>query len=336
MKRRPASTRSQRGAALLTAMVIVTLVATLAAAIIWQQWRAIQVESAERARVQARWVLIGAIDWARLILREDARTGGPDHLAEPWAVPLAEARLSTFLAADRDNTADDDGPDAYLSGAISDAQSRYNLHNLSLGDDKAAEAEQRIFARLLDTVGANPSLAAGVTETLRKAIPAAANVAPGATPTAPTSDNALAVSADANAPIAPSRLEQLVWCGLDADTLRRLTPYVVWLPTKTTVNLNTAPREVIAAVVEGMDLASADRLVQARQRTPFRNLTDAQNLLSGQPQLDPARVGVTTANFEVSGRLRLDDRIVEQHAWLVRRGLDVQVFAMEQRSAVTP
>ena len=43
-------------------------------------------------------------------------------------MPLAEARLSTFLAADKDNT--DDAPDAFLSGAISDVQARYNLHNL--------------------------------------------------------------------------------------------------------------------------------------------------------------------------------------------------------------
>ena len=68
---------------------------------IWQQWRAVQVEAAERARTQSAWILSGALDWARLILREDARNGGTDHLGEPWAVPLAEARLSTFLAADK-------------------------------------------------------------------------------------------------------------------------------------------------------------------------------------------------------------------------------------------
>src|SRR6187399_2594435 len=119
------SCRRQRGAALLTAMIIVALVATLAGSMVWQQWRAIQVEAAERARTQSAWVLSGALDWARLILREDAKTGGTDHLGEPWAVPLAEARLSTFLAADKDNT--EDAPDAFLSGSITDANSRYNL-----------------------------------------------------------------------------------------------------------------------------------------------------------------------------------------------------------------
>jgi general secretion pathway protein K len=91
--------RRQRGAAILTAMLTVVLVATLASAMLWQQWRGVEVETAQRGRVQAAWILVGALDWARLILREDARRGGADHLAEPWAVPLAPARLSTFLAA---------------------------------------------------------------------------------------------------------------------------------------------------------------------------------------------------------------------------------------------
>ena len=66
----------QQGAALLMAMVIVTLVATLSATMVWQQWRAVHVESAERVRTQATWVLSGALDWAMLILREDQRSGG--------------------------------------------------------------------------------------------------------------------------------------------------------------------------------------------------------------------------------------------------------------------
>ena len=62
--------RTQRGAALLVAMVLLTVVATLSAAMVWQQWRAVQVEAAERSRSQSAWILVGALDWARLILRE--------------------------------------------------------------------------------------------------------------------------------------------------------------------------------------------------------------------------------------------------------------------------
>jgi len=40
----------QRGAALLAAMLTVTLVATFAATALWQQWRSVEVEAAERRR----------------------------------------------------------------------------------------------------------------------------------------------------------------------------------------------------------------------------------------------------------------------------------------------
>ena len=50
------SRRAQRGAAILTAMLIVVLVATLASSALWQQWRAVEVEAAERSRTQSAWV----------------------------------------------------------------------------------------------------------------------------------------------------------------------------------------------------------------------------------------------------------------------------------------
>ena len=70
--------------------------------------------SGRAGRVQSAWLLTGALDWARLILRQDAITGGADHLAEPWAVPLNEARLSTFLSMET-SSADSDR-DAFLPG----------------------------------------------------------------------------------------------------------------------------------------------------------------------------------------------------------------------------
>ena len=65
---------ASRGAALLAAMLTVSLVAMLAAGAAWQQWRTVEVESTERQHAQAQWLLLGALDWARIILREDARS----------------------------------------------------------------------------------------------------------------------------------------------------------------------------------------------------------------------------------------------------------------------
>ena len=141
---------TQLGAALVAAMLTVALVATLAAGAMWQQWRTTEVESASRARAQARWLLTGALDWARVILREDSRASqgnNVDHLAEPWAIPLQEAKLSSFVSALPDGSgsqvSDAIADQVWLSGQISDAQGKLNLSNLMQGDKLDAAAWRR-------------------------------------------------------------------------------------------------------------------------------------------------------------------------------------------------
>lgn len=305
--RRLAHRSQQRGAALLTAMIIVTLIVTLAASMVWQQWRAVEVETAERARAQAAWILNGALDWARLILREDARSNRPTALTEPWATPLAEARLSTFLAADKNNA--DDAPDAFLSGAIEDAQARFNLTNLVQGGQIVAEP-MAAFDRLCQAIGVSSDVCTRIAAGLRDAEAAPAT---GTTTTA--------------APLRPQTVAQLAWLGIDADSIERLAPYVVILPATTKVNVNTAAREVIAAVVPNLDLASAERLVRTR---PFKN---AQEIDQQLPNMGAsARLETRSVFFEVRGRLRLADRALEQRSLIQRRGLDMVVLRREQVS----
>lgn len=306
-----ANVQRQRGAALLIAMALMTLVATLASGMIWQQYRAIQVEAAERSRTQSAWILNGALDWARLILREDARTGGPTALSEPWATPLAEARLSTFLALDKDNNSDT-GPDAFLSGAIADLQSRYNLRNL-VDKGKILEAELASLQRLCEQAGAPTDTAQRI----------AAGMLAGDT-------------AAADAPLAPQRVDQLRWLGIEPAVIERLRPWVDILPVRTTVNLNTAERDVIVAVSPGLDTGAAEALVQSRQRKAFKTVPDAAAVLSRPQLLDPQRVGTQSNYFEVRGKLRLDDRTLEERSVVERRGLDVNPILRERISSVTP
>jgi len=342
--RQPSGRSQQRGAALLTAMMIVALVATLAGSMVWQQWRAIQVETAERARAQSAWILSGALDWARLILREDARSGGQngiDHLGEPWAVPLAEARLSTFLAADKDNT--EDAPDAFLSGAISDVQARYNLRNL-INPNRAIDPDELIIlSRLCETVGVSVDVATRIADGLQSATPASAaasaasDVAASTGAAAPTGMPTPAVipAPPADPPLYPSTTRQLTWLGIDPEAVRLLEPYVAILPqgaiaTKPLVNANTASREVLGAAT-GLDLATAERIVQSRQRVPLKSTPDLQALAPSLQASGAAHVGFKSDYFEVRGRLRLGDVVLEQRS-LVQRfpNLDVKVLRRER------
>lgn len=347
----------QTGAALLSAMLTVTLVATFAAAALWQQWRSVEVETAERARVQSTWILTGALDWSRLILREDGRAGGADHLAEPWAVPLNEARLSAFLAVDKN--ASETEREAFLSGQVIDLQGKLNVNNLLEGNSLSATALasfSRLFellglpkeqlltlaSSLLEAVrdptppgtGANPN--PNATPALTGAAPAAsAASAPAATGTTPTPVTAPVTTA--LSPLMPERVEQLAWLGLPRETLAVLMPYITLLPQRTAVNLNTASVEVIYASTPGLDMANAQRLVAARDRKHFSTLAEANQQLGGtEGKFSDAQHAVATRFFEVTGQLRLDQTLVQERSVLQRDGLQVRTLWRDRGVVISP
>jgi len=306
--------RCQRGAAILTAMLTVVLVATLASAMLWQQWRGAEVESAQRTRVQAAWILVGALDWARLILREDARQGGADHLAEPWAVPLAPARLSTFLAAERGQALVGDNPDAdqeaFLSGSMQDLQARLNVTNL-IDNGKLHQPSVVAWRRLFKQL----NLPERELQTLTQSLLAAS------TPVA-------SAAADASRPLLPRAVPDLRWLGLSASSLQTLQPFITLLPERTVVNLNTAEPEVLLATVTGLDMAQAQALVQARAAQHLSTLMDAENLVDNPAvHFDATEQGVASRFFGVTGQLRLGQTTVQERSVLQRDGLDVKTLS---------
>lgn len=300
--------QAQRGAALLLAMLTVTLVATFAATALWQQWRAVEVEQSERARSQSAWVLVGALDWGRLILREDARASGSiDHLAEPWAVPLQESRMSTFLAAENGvSQGGDEGlPEVFLSGSIVDLQSRMNVANLVDQEGKLLEKPLEAFKRLFELLGLPQAEFMAMAENLRRASQKQ------------TSDGS-------DVPLRPERFDQLGWLGVSPATLRVLEPYVTLLPQNNTqINLNTASAQVIAASSQDLDLADAQRLVQARTNSPLRDVASAAKILSPDSTLTMTDYSVTSIFFEVNGRLRMEGTVVSERSLVKRNGLSV-------------
>lgn len=306
-------TRQQRGAALIMAMMTVALVTSMAGLALWQQWRSVAVETAQKTRTQALWVLTGAQDWARLILREDGRSGGPDHLGEPWAVPLEEARLSTFLAADK-TVQDDDNvlPQAFLSGRITDLQGRLNVQNLVV-DGQVSEPDLLAFAKLFSLLKLPPQELQQLIYNWRL--------------TRSNTSNPNDEGVQSLLPLQAQRIEQLGWLGVSAASLARLQPFITLLPVRTPVNLNTAPAEVIYACIPSLTMAQAQRLVNQRQLMHFQSLTDVSKVVAEtNGQLSDTRHGVKTRFFEIRGRLRQDQLVVEQRAVVQRDDLVVKVL----------
>ncbi|MFN3956022.1 MAG: type II secretion system minor pseudopilin GspK [Tepidimonas ignava] len=304
-----------RGSALLVALMLMAVVAALGAAAWSLQWRAWAVERAERQQAQAAWLLTGALDWARLIVREDGRASTNDHLGEPWAVPLQPTRLGTFLRTHPTVTEDDPAQAAWLSGRIEDVQARLNWRNLidtGVHPPRLAPLPLAAFERLYAVLGLPSAELHSVAQQLLAAWPSATQPA-------------------RNLP--PQRLEDLRSLGLSTTSLTALQPWTTWLPEPTPVNVNTAPAPVLRAVIAGLEPEEAKRLVTVRNQRPF----DSLGALSAQlPQLasvlQPTQLTVSSRYFVVTGQLRLDDLEVEQQALLRRDGTRVTVLWRTRRT----
>lgn len=109
--------KNQSGAALITAMLLAALITILAASWLARFDSQLRIVEMQRTGTQTRWLLRAATHWARVILAEHADSAF--HLGEPWAVPIASTRIADISGTQ----------EAYFSGRIIDAQSRFNLHN---------------------------------------------------------------------------------------------------------------------------------------------------------------------------------------------------------------
>lgn len=286
------------------AMLVVAVSAVLVSGAFLRQSVLIQQVENEIAIDQAQSLLDGAIDWVRVILLEDARTSATDHLGEPWAVTLEETRLD-----------DDSGDPAWISGAIEDAQSRYNLRNLS-GSGGPVPQEVSVLRRLLELVGADPTLAVSITLQVHEAI--------AGRPGAPWQDR-----------IMPATLDDIAFRdSAERAAIELLRPFVTLIPVPTPVNANTAPAEVLAARFESLSLIDARRLVESRERTVFRDLQDMGGRLRGQQFAgETQQVAVATQYFLVRGFAEYRRVRVRALALLWRHEGQVEVLWSREEAA---
>lgn len=294
----------QRGVAVVTALLLTTLAITIVASLFWQQQ--VQVRSIEnqRLQLQKQWILRGALDWTRLILREDARHSAVDHLGEPWAVPLAETRLDQYVEAAR---AGGEVPDAALSGSIVDAQSRFNLRNLCPGGTVNA-AEVAVFGRLLTNLQHSPALAQAAADLMASAQQKTGQVA-------------ARTDASAGRPMNIEYVDDLLAVpGFTPEIFESIKEYVVVLPQPTKINVNTAAPEVLAARFDTLTAADAAALVAARENTWFRNEGEVQQQLQGKGLGSAAgQIAFSTNYFLINGNVRLSRAEMQMQALIQRQ-----------------
>ena len=305
----------QQGVAVITALLLTTLAVTIVASLFWQQQ--VQVRSIEnqRTQLQKQWILRGALDWAKLILRSD--TNQVDYAGDPWAIPLAEVRLDEFV---ENGKQDADASSATLSGFIVDAQSRFNLNTLLRGGS-VSPPDVAAFTKLLENlrIDSAANLAAATADYL-----ISARMPTPILPTATAQPPASSTPAKTDAAVATPRMMQLLQIddllaisGFSSDTVNRLKDFVTVLPPNdSSTNVNTASAELISAIIPGLSLSDAIAVVASRDRAYCKDRTDFLSRLPAAITAAPAArnigsVDVKTQYFLVNGRVKLNNAILE-------------------------
>jgi general secretion pathway protein K len=244
--------RRQRGVAVLTAMLIVTIGTIIAVNLMWQATLDIRRAESALAADQGLMFVQGAEAWAADILRQDqVDSPNSDNLSEQWAIELPALPV--------------DG--GTITGKLVDLQGRFNVNNLLKADGTENELARKQFERLLNSLDVDPALAGAVVDWLD----------PDTDMRFPSGGEDVAYSGidppyrTANGTITTVS-ELMAVAGFDRDVYSRVAPYIAALPIGTKLNVNTAADYLLASLSDDIDIATAGALVDERAGAEFPDI----------------------------------------------------------------
>ncbi|HEX5339777.1 MAG TPA: type II secretion system minor pseudopilin GspK [Gammaproteobacteria bacterium] len=322
--------RRQGGVALLTALVILAIAATLAAAMIWD----IGLDQRRTANLiqgdQAMQYALGAEAWAEQILRRDMENsqqppqsqqsaagqpaaGSSVNLTQDWAMQLPPLPVQG----------------GSVTGQMQDLQGLFNLNNLvnAQASPTTQSAAFTQFQRLLTALDLDPGIANAVLDWVN----------PGEQPHFPggakdeTYSRLQPPYRTAERPMT-SVTELLLVAGVTPDIYRKLEPYVCALPVasavpsvpgggaSTPVNVNTAPPVVLMSLAPNIDLGTATALSQTLATHPVENASELGTLW---PQLTngqrvPSNANVTSSYFRLTVKVQIGTTHLTLYSLLYR------------------
>jgi general secretion pathway protein K len=276
------TSRRQQGAALILAILVVAIASTIAVFMAGQQSMWTEQAGNLVARSQNNALAHAAIDWARGILAQDVRNSKVDHLGEAWAKPLAALPVES----------------ANIGGAIHDQQGLFNLNNL-VHNGRDSEADIALFKRLLTQL----QLPTDLVNPLLDWIDADSTVhAPGG---AEDADYLLGEPPYRCANQALVSVDELYRVrGFNRANIERLKPFVTALLERTTINVNTAPREILSALLPDLAETDISSVLENRKAAFFNSKQDFRSRL---PQ---ATAALRDDAFDVTSNYFLVDVMV--------------------------
>ncbi len=281
MTRTPRPMRgTQRGVALITAVLMVALATMLAVNVAFRGFLDQRRSGALFALDQAFEIALGAEAWAADFLKKDLQDTQTDHLGEIWARPLPPLPI--------------DG--GTVEGRLEDLQGRFNLNSLVNVDGTTDPEAVKRLERILAALDIEPAWASAIADWVD------ADTQPGFPDGA---EDSVYTGQDpphltANMPV--TRVSELmVLPGFDAARYARVRPYLSALPVGTPLNVCTAPGIVLDALSDGSREfgLNPDDLANRRKDACFPTLEDLRGAL-GDAAYDKVKNSLT----ETSGYFR--------------------------------
>lgn len=295
---------SERGVALLGAVLLAAIVTVLAVA--WLERLDVFAGRAGGVleELQAAHLTTSMEAWAVVVLRRDGTRSTVDHRNEAWTRP---SMLSV--------------PGGRASGSLSDLQGRFNLNALVIGGEPNAAAIG-FFKALLRRLDLSEVRVEAIVDWLDPD-----NIARSG-----GGEDVLYLRAEppyraANGPMASVQELRFV-ADIDGRTLARLMPYVVVLPEPGAININTAPPLILDILAGGR---GGEALARRAFAKPFASLQDWVAAAPGTPADFATLVTTTSQYFQLDTISTVGRSTWHYETRLRRNGEDVSVQARRRR-----
>lgn len=252
----PVLVRRQRGVAIITALLIVTIAATVSITISTRLQLDVRRTGNLIAQDQAQFYLMAAEEWSQRILQQDKEDSTADSLDETWAVELPPIPV--------------DG--GSIQGRLTDLHACLNINALVVDNAVDATMQQRLtklFGRL--GVKTNPvqAIVDWIDSDLERTNPNGAE------------DgyylNLETPYRTANTPLHSLSELRLIKGFEDGETFQLVEPYLCAFIINSgniSININTASAEVLQSLSDKMTESIADDIIAQRTEAPFTNIKD--------------------------------------------------------------
>ena len=278
--------QKNRGAALITVLIIVLIIMSIITDITIKNYRVIRRLTNQKAMEQSYGILFAATDFGRAGLATSAATSTIDSITDIWAQPIPRTKVID---------------DIYMSGYIIDEQGKFNINDL-VSNGQVNKTVLTQFTALLNALNIPMALAPAIAyymaapqyeaDIMNQYTNADPRYRPAGKPLIDLAELKLIKGmqpeyefklANYITAIPVPITKQLMAESAAANTQESTTNNNKSInpptgPGVIKVNVNTASAEVIAAK-SGVPLPVANRMLSVRENTPFKSSTDIQSFL---------------------------------------------------------